>query len=202
MNNILEIDPLIKAKRSDLLEPPVIIRVSEFDNETAKEFSESMSRAHNTGQIIIPIIIDSSGGQVYSLLSMIANIKSSKLPVATIATGKAMSCGAVLLSCGAEGHRYMDENAVVMIHDIAGTHWGKNEELKASAKQGDKLQKQIFGLMAKNCRQNPNYFLDIIHDKSHAEWYLTPQEAKKHNIINHIKVPEFRTKISVATVFG
>jgi ATP-dependent Clp protease protease subunit len=198
MKRIYEIDPKIKIKTiSDLLEVPVVIRVVEFEEKDAKDFADQMNRAHNTGQPIVPIVIDSYGGQVYGLLSMIAEIKASKIPVATICMGKAMSCGAVLLTCGAEGMRFMDEESTVMIHDVSSMHFGKNEELKASAKQTDKLQRQIFEMMAKNCGHKANYFLKAIHERAHAEWYLDAKAAKKHNIVNHIRVPNFKVSVKL-----
>ena len=123
---------------------PNIIYVNKFNEETAKDFIEAMINAQNTGQSIIPIVIDSYGGEVYSLLKMIDMIKASKVPVATICMGKAMSCGAVLLTCGAEGHRYMAPTATVMIHDVASFAMGKVEEIKADAKESDRLNKIIF----------------------------------------------------------
>ena len=89
-----------KIKELELKSSPVIIRVNEFTEESAKEFANKMAAAHNTGQKVIPIIIDSYGGQVYSLMSMIGSINSSELPVATIIEGKAMSCGAILFTSG------------------------------------------------------------------------------------------------------
>lgn len=199
MKRIFEIDPKIKIKTNitDIVDQPIVIRVNDFEEKDAKEFAEQMNRAHNTNQPIIPIVIDSYGGQVYALKAMIAEIKASKIPVATICMGKAMSCGAVLLTCGQEGMRYIDAGSTVMIHDVSSMHYGKNEELKSNAKQTDKLQKEIFGLMATNCGHPADYFLNIIHEKAHAEWYLTAQEAKKHKIVNHIKVPIFKIKLSL-----
>ena len=83
------VSPLIKE--IELRTPPQIIRVNKFDEKSAKEFQDQISLAHNTGQKIIPVVIDSYGGQVYSLMSMIAAIRASELPVATNVEGKAMS---------------------------------------------------------------------------------------------------------------
>ena len=83
-------------KEVELRKSPVIIRVNKFDEDAAKKFDEQISLAHNTGQKVIPVVIDSYGGQVYSLMSMISAIKHADLPIATIVEGKAMSCGAVL----------------------------------------------------------------------------------------------------------
>ena len=65
MNVIKYFSPMLKEK--ELIEDlPVIIRVRKFDETSAKEFSFSMNKAQNSGQPIIPVVIDSYGGQVYS----------------------------------------------------------------------------------------------------------------------------------------
>jgi ATP-dependent Clp protease protease subunit len=203
MKNLLKVDPLVRMDPSKFMDAPVIIRVSNFDEEAAEDFAEDMSHAHNTGQPVIPVVIDSPGGMVYSLLSMISQIQNSRLPVATIGVGHAMSCAAVLLSCGTDGYRFIDPNATVMIHDISMPHMsGKTEEIKAESEQTDRLQKQVFRLMAKNCgHRDQDYFLKILHDKGHAEWYLTAKEAQKHGLVNHLRIPQFTTEIKVDIKF-
>ena len=131
MKSIINVDPKIRWDRKlGLIEEPVIIRVKEFTEDSADEFEQDMSKAHNTGQPLVPIIIDSYGGQVYSLLSMISDIQNSDIPVATICVGKAMSCGAVLLSCGNDGMRYCDANSSVMIHDVSSMAYAISVEKK------------------------------------------------------------------------
>lgn len=197
MKTIYEVDNRIRKKVSEFLEEPVVIRVTDFDEKSAENFANDMSDAHNTGQSIIPIVVDSYGGQVYSLLSMIAEIQAARLPVATIGVGKSMSCGSILLSCGDEGLRFMAPTAHLMLHDLSGMKYGKIEEIKAGAKQSDRLQNQIFGIMAKNCGHEKSYFRDLIHDASHAELYLSPTMAKKHNIIQHIGMPHMKVNVTV-----
>jgi ATP-dependent Clp endopeptidase proteolytic subunit ClpP len=202
MKHIVEIDPRIKVKLDDLFVPPVVIRVNKFNEDSAKEFAEKMSDAHNTGQDIIPIVIDSYGGQVYSLLAMMAEIENSNLPVATIGMGKSMSCGSVLMTCGDEGYRFMDKNATIMIHDVSSWSYGKVEEIKSDAKETERLNQLIFRKMANNCgHRDEEYFIKKIHEKGHAEWYLTADQAKKAKIINHIRVPSIKTTVSIDTEF-
>jgi ATP-dependent Clp endopeptidase proteolytic subunit ClpP len=177
MHIIKTFSPLLKEPRfiDDL---PVVLRVRRFDETTAKEFSSLISKAQ--------------GGQVYSLLSMISDIKHSRIPVATIVQGKAMSCGAILFSCGADGMRYMDPDATVMIHDVSSMEYGKVEEIKASAEETERLNKKIYHIMAENCGHHKDYFLDIVHERGHADWFLEADECKKHNLANHLHVPEFK----------
>lgn len=129
MNVIKYFSPLLKEP-SLIDDLPVIIRLSKFDESNAKAFSAAMMKAQNTGQPVVPVIIDSYGGQVYSLMSMISDIKNSRIPVATIVQGKAMSCGAILFSFGTDGYRYMDPDATLMIHDVSSMGWGKSRRLK------------------------------------------------------------------------
>ena len=196
MNVIKYFSPLLKEP--DFIDGlPTIIRVNKFDESAAKGFTTAMMRAQNTGQPVVPIIIDSYGGQVYSLMSMISDINHSKIPVATIVQGKAMSCGALLFSFGTEGHRYMDPDATLMIHDVSSMKWGKVEEVKAGAEETERLNQKVYRMMAKNCGQSKNYFLDMIHQKGHADWFLEPKEAKTHNLANHLYIPEMRIETKV-----
>ena len=196
MNVIRNFSPLLKEP-SFIDGLPTLIRVNKFDENSAKNFSSLMIKAQNSGQPIIPIIIDSYGGQVYSLMSMISDIRHSRIPVATIVQGKAMSCGALLFSFGTEGHRYMDPDATLMIHDVSSMSWGKVEEIEASAKETSRLNKKVYQMMAQNCGQRKNYFLDIIHEKGHADWFLDPAEALQHNLANHTHVPELKVEARV-----
>tara|TARA_B100001094_G_C18184282_1_gene802787 strand:- start:624 stop:1229 length:606 start_codon:yes stop_codon:yes gene_type:complete len=200
MNILKTFSPLLKeAKLIDDL--PIVARINKFDEPTAKAFSSVVSKAQNTGQPILPVIIDSYGGQVYSLMSMISDIQNSRIPVATIVQGKAMSCGAILFSFGAEGHRYMDPNATVMIHEVSAMAWDKIEEMKASTAEAERLNKKIFHMMAENCGQHKDYFLDIVHEKGHADWFLETDECIKHNLANHRSIPELKIETKVIFSF-
>ncbi len=195
INFIADVSPLIKD--IELRSEPVIITVNKFDEESANEFATLISAAQNTGQSIVPVVIDSYGGEAYALLSMIASLKSSKIPVATIVKGKAMSCGALFASFGEEGLRFMDKDAILMIHDVSTMAFGKVEELKADAREAERLNKKLYTMMARNCGKADNYFLDLIHDKGHADWFLEAEEAKEHNIVQQLRVPSLKGKVTV-----
>jgi|TARA_R110000824_G_scaffold179137_7_gene359262 ATP-dependent Clp protease protease subunit len=196
MNIIKTFSPLLKE--AELIDDlPVVIRVQKFDGTSAKEFSKLVGKAQNTGQPVLPIIIDSYGGQVYSLMSMISDIKHCRIPIATIVQGKAMSCGAILFSFGDEGKRYMDPDSTVMIHDVSSMASGKVEEIKVSAEEADRLNEKIYTMMAENCGHHKDYFLDIVHEKGHADWFLEADAAKKHNLANHLHVPRLKIEARV-----
>lgn len=198
MHNIIRLDRIIKTKHSDLNVEPHIIRISKgFNNEMTEEFQEEFEKAVNRNKTLIPIFIDSYGGDVYSLMQLISTIKASPLPVATICTGKAMSCGAMLFMFGNEGLRFLSEEATIMIHDVSSFTFGKIEEIKADVKEAERLNDAIFRMAAKNIGKNEKFLLDIIDKKKHADVFLNSKECKKLNICNHIGVPHMLTEVKV-----
>ena len=184
-------------KEVELRKNPVIVRVNKFDEKSSKEFSDQVALAHNTGQSVIPIVIDSYGGQVYSLMSMIATINNSELPISTIVEGKAMSCGAILFSFGEQGLRFMDPDATIMIHDVSSMEYGKVEEIKASAEETERLNQKVYTMMARNCGKKDDYFLKLVHKKGHADWFLDANQCKRHGLANQLRVPKLNINISV-----
>ena len=184
-------------KDFELKHQPVIIRVNKFDEKAAQDFNSKMAAAQSTGQKGVPVVIDSYGGQVYSLMSMISAIKSSEMPVATIVEGNAMSWRAVLQSFGEQGMRFADEDATIMIHDVSSGGRGKIEELKADVAEAARLDEKIFTMMARNCGKKDDYFKKKVFNKKHADWFMDAQEAKRHGLVNHIRVPKMTVKVDV-----
>ena len=195
MNWTTNMDP--KIKELELRHNPVIIRVNKFDEQSAEEFSVKMAMAHNTGQSIIPVVIDSYGGQVYSLMSMISAIRNSEIPVATIVEGKAMSCGVILFSCGHEGLRFCTPEATLMIHDVSSGVIGKNEEIQASAKETNRLNKMIYTILADNCKKPRDYFTKEVKRRGRADWFVTPNKAKKMGLADHVCMPKLHIDVTV-----
>ena len=193
---VFRLSPLIGSV--ELRSDPVIVRVNAFDEESAALFTYMVSLAQSTGQPVIPVVIDSYGGDVYALLSMISAIRTSPVPVMTMVQGKAMSCGAILAALGSPGLRYVDQDAFIMLHDSAQAEMnGKVEEIRSMASQLEALNKKIYGLMAKACGKKEKYFLDLIHKASHSEIFMTPDEAVKHGIVDHVGYPTLKCSIDV-----
>ena len=52
---------------------PVIITVNSFDEKSVVKFDHEMNTAINSGQSVVPIVINSYGGYVYSLMAMVSS---------------------------------------------------------------------------------------------------------------------------------
>lgn len=193
-----DVDARLSFDETGKVALPSIVRVTDFGDESVKEFAESFAAAKLTKQPIIPIVIDSIGGEVYSMLAMADIIMASSVIVATVVMGKAMSAAAALFSCGTEGYRFVSPNSVTMIHDVShSSEYKKVEEVRADTYEVERLNTLMYQLMAKNCGKPADYFQKLVNDRNRSDWYLTPTETVKHNLANHVGVPEIIVRVKV-----
>jgi len=55
--------------------------------------------------------------------------------------------------------------------------------------------------MALNCGKKKSHFLDEVHERGHADWFLTGDDAKKHGLANHLRVPAMTINVDVSIDF-
>ena len=164
--------------------------VNSFDEGDVKEFySDFFSLESDPSIPVITVFIDSYGGTVEGLTAMRDLIKSSEKPVATVCVGKAMSAAASLLACGHKGLRFISKDSSVMIHEISSGFLGKNEEIKSVSRQTDKLNNILMKNLAEDMGKTKKQLENQLHKVRNADWYLTPTEAKKWGIVDHISIP-------------
>lgn len=132
--------------------------MEDFDDNTAsmfiqriRAFSKLIAEDETITDTDINLYINSRGGIVTSLLAMIDAMKLVPNDFKTICIGQCASCGAVLLSCGTKGKRYITENARVLIHQVSSATWGKNSEVQADAKEQERINNLLFSILAENC---------------------------------------------------
>ena len=128
---------------------------------------------------------------------MVASIKNSELPVATIVEGKAMSCGVVLFSCGTEGYRYITEDATLMIHDVSSMAWGKNSEIQASAEEVKRLNDKIYRILSTNSNKSEKWFNKQLNDKGRADWFIESTEAIDLGLADKVGMPKLEINVKL-----
>jgi ATP-dependent protease ClpP protease subunit len=198
----LDLHPLIRPTAGgEVLDGPHIVRVTRFDDKGVRRFARDMDQALASGQPIIPVVVDSYGGDAYGLTAMLDTIDAARRSarIATIASGKAMSCGAYLFAAGDRGSRYVGPTATVMLHDM----WEegralKVDELRATANEVARVQDLMLARLARECGRPKDYFRRLLHKHAHADVYLTPRQCLTHGIADVIGLPELRVTVSVA----
>lgn len=178
--------------KADTLE----IWVTQFDEESAQEFRDKMLKA-SRGDPNEPIIvyIDSYGGFVDSLAKMIETMDEIQNPIVTVCMGKAISCGAVLLSHG--DVRWCGKFSRVMVHEVSGGAVGDVHDLYADAMETKRLNKMFMGLLARNCGIKGGYdgLRKIIKARDGRDMYLDADDALKFGIVDAIGTPKLSSMV-------
>lgn len=181
----MNISKMLKDRSSDE------IWVNEFTEESARDFRESIlevSRVDPNKPIVI--YIDSYGGQVDALAAMIETMDQIPNPFVTVACGKAMSCGAILLSHG--DVRFCGKHSRIMIHEVSGSTGGDVHDMHADAIEAKRLNSHFMGILAKNCNIKGGYdaLRKLIKSRDGRDNFLSADQAKQFGIVDVIGLPK------------
>lgn len=152
----------------------------QFDQQTSEGLISGLLRLDAENHEDINIIINSYGGEVYSLFSILDTITSIKSDVNTFCLGEADSCGAVLLSAGKE--RYIGENSRAMIHEVSSVVWGKVNEMEESMVEARKVNDRLIGILAENMRQEEVMLREVMK----KDTFLDSQTAYEMRLVDFI----------------
>lgn len=166
------------------------IWVNKFDENSARIFREQvLDRASMDPNAPIVIYIDSYGGFVDSLASMLATMDEVPNPLITVAVGKSASCGAILLSHG--DYRYCDRYARVMVHEIQSASWGNMRTLENDVKESRRLNRKFMELLAQNCGMKDYGELKAKFKEADADdLWMDAEEAVKFGLVDFVGVPK------------
>jgi len=170
---------------------PEEIWVNHFTEHSAQKFREEVfAKAKDDSDRPIIIYIDSYGGAVDSLAKMIATMDEIPNPKITVCIGKAMSCGAILLSHG--DFRYCDKHSRVMVHEVSTGAYGDVHDVKNDAEESRRLNAYFMGLLAENCSIPNGYkgLRQIVKERDGREIYLDAKGSLEFGIIDEVGTPE------------
>ena len=179
----------------ELQSKDLIIRLTgDITLKQASEFSQNLLAMDKRNMDFIPILVQSCGGEIDSLLLIIATMEQCVTPLATINLGGCSSAAAVIFALGSNGHRYMGPNAYLMFHEYSMGCEGKGSDLKAVHTHMTKIDNSINSKLEQHMQLKNNFFNDL----GPTDKYMTAKEAKKYGITNHIGYPIFKATASIS----
>ena len=128
------------------------------------------------------LYINSPGGVVTSGMAMYDTMQYISCDVNTLCIGQACSMGSLLLAGGAKGKRFALPNARIMIHQPSGGFRGQATDIEIHAKEILDMKKRLNQIYAHHTGKK----LDVIEKAIERDNFMTPQEAKKFGLIDHI----------------
>lgn len=138
----------------------------------------------------INVYINSPGGSVTAGLAIYDTIRFIKCDVATYCVGQATSMGAVLLSAGSKGKRFVLPNSRVMIHQPWGGVQGAAADISIQAKEILKLRDRINEILAFHTGQP----LEKIQKDTDRDYFMSAQESKDYGLVDEVILPETKKK--------
>jgi len=166
-----------------LLENRVVFLIGEINFASAARVMMQMLYLEDQkrGQQI-NFYINSPGGAVDDTLALYDTMQFLSSPVATYCIGRAYSGGAVLLTAGEKGKRYILPHAKVMIHQPYGGITGQAEDIRLQAEQIIKSKRALNDILASHTGQDA----ETIQRDSERDKYFSAEEAKAYGIVDEI----------------
>lgn len=168
---------------SRLLKDRIIFLGTPIDDDVANSviaqmlFLESQDKTKD-----IKIYINSPGGSVTAGLAILDTMNYIKPDVSTICVGMAASMGAVLLSGGTKGKRFVLKNSEVMIHQVLGGAEGQASDIKIRAERIIKMKDQLNKILAANTGQP----YEKIERDTDRDYFMDADEAVLYGIVDKV----------------
>jgi ATP-dependent Clp protease protease subunit len=115
-------------------------------------------------------------------MAIIDTMHHIKPDVSTVCTGMAASMGAMILSQGTKGKRYVLPNSEVMIHQPLTGVEGQASDIEITAREIQKLKKELYEIIAHHSKQT----FEKVWADSDRDYWMTSEEAKAYGMIDEI----------------
>ncbi len=166
-----------------LLENRVLFLVGEINQASAARLMMQMFYLeHQKRGQEIHFYINSPGGAVDDTLAIYDTMRFLSSPVSTYCLGRAYSGGAVLLTAGEKGKRFILPHAKVMTHQPYGGITGQAEDIRIQAEQIVSMKAVLNGILAKHTGQD----VETIAKDSERDKYFSAQEAKAYGLVDEV----------------
>lgn len=130
----------------------------------------------------ITIYVNSPGGSVDAGMAMIDTMHFIKPDVSTVCIGMAASMGAMILSQGTKGKRYVLPNSRIMIHQPMTGAEGQASDIAITAEQIIKMKNILITMLVKATGQKK----DKVEADMDRDYWLDAPMAKKYGIIDSV----------------
>ena len=131
----------------------------------------------------LTLVINSPGGSVSAAFALIDVMKTSKIPVDTVAIGSIASCGVLLTMSGAK--RTISETCMAMSHQYAWGKSGKHADLVANRKAEDMMHEMLVKHYMKCTKKSRTFILKNL--MPHNDVWLSAEECVEMGIVDKVR---------------
>ena len=130
----------------------------------------------------IHLYINSPGGTVTAGLAIYDTIQYIKPDVQTICLGQAASMGALLLTCGTTGKRFVLPSSRILVHQPWGGVSGQAADIGIQAREIVRIKKLIIKYFARHTSKSE----DVIAKDLERDYYMSAEDALEYRLVDKI----------------
>ncbi|HUN81908.1 MAG TPA: ATP-dependent Clp protease proteolytic subunit [Phycisphaerae bacterium] len=130
----------------------------------------------------IHLYINCPGGLVDQTLAIYDTMRFLTCDIATYCIGQAASGGAIILTAGTKGKRFVLPNSKIMLHQPWGGITGQAEDIRIQAEEILKDKKKLNDILAFHTGMTH----DKIQEETERDRYIDPAEAVKWGLVDEI----------------
>jgi ATP-dependent Clp protease protease subunit len=130
----------------------------------------------------IHMYINSPGGSVTAGLAIKDTMDIISCPINTYGMGICASMGAVLISNGTKGQRFVLPNAHIMVHQVSGGAQGTASDVERTVEFMYSLKSRLNNIL----KQNTGKTLKAIEKACDRDNYMNAQQAIEFGLVDHI----------------
>ena len=142
----------------------------------------------------IHIYINSPGGSVTSGMSIYDTMQFVKPDVSTMCIGQAASMGALLLTAGAKGKRYVLPHSRTMIHQPLGGFQGQASDIEIHAREIMQTREKLNQILSGHTGQP----LERIAQDTDRDFFMSAEESVKYGLVDQVlvkRIPSDKAKV-------
>ncbi len=160
----------------------IVVLHGDVNEHTISHVIVQLLQLANQNHKPIHLVISTYGGSVDEMFSLYDTIKFLPCPVHTIALGKVMSAGVLLLASGVKGKRLIGRSARIMIHPVSGGLYGNVFEAINEVKEHERLQLLMSQALQRETKMSQEEIDKMM--KAGHDCYITPEEAIRLGIVD------------------
>jgi ATP-dependent Clp protease protease subunit len=166
---------------SRLLKERIVFISGPINDEIANlTIAQLIFLEHEDDKKDITVYVNSPGGHVHAGLAIIDTMNYLKCDVSTICVGMAASMGAMILSAGTKGKRFVLPHSEVMIHQPLGGTEGQASDIAIAAKNILDTREILYKMLAKNTGKT----MTQIEKDADRNYWMRGDEAVKYGIVD------------------
>jgi ATP-dependent Clp protease, protease subunit len=168
---------------SRLLDERIIMLTEPFEDQMASLIvSQLLYLQSEDSKKDITMYINSPGGSVTSMWSIIDTMNLIKPDVSTVCIGMAASAASLTLAAGAKGKRFILPNARVMIHQPMGGFQGQVTDAQIVLDQLVLTKQKLIEFLV----ERTNMDKDTISKDVERDYYMQADEVVKYGIVDKV----------------